>query len=121
MTAPQHGDLPLRDYDHLPAAAVAQRIRSLTNQELSQLLDYEHAHADRPTVIQAMQARLAELRAGAEPTGGRQQAGPDWPEPASAKPPPAQGSPATAAPPSFPPPHGTPDQPAKPKADKQSR
>lgn len=78
MTAPEHDDLPLRDYDHLPLSAVAQRIRSLTVDQIGQLLDYEHAHAARPAVEQLMQVRRAELRAGAEPTGGREQTGPDW-------------------------------------------
>jgi hypothetical protein len=66
-----------------------------------------------------MQVRLAELRDGADPPGGRGQTGPDGPEPAAERRP-ADGEP-TAGPPSFPPPHGTPAQPAKPKANKQSR
>jgi hypothetical protein len=119
VAAPEHSELPLRDYDHLPVSAVAQRIRSLTSDELGQLLDYERAHAARPAVEQVMRTRLAELRAGAEPTGGRRQTGPDWPEPAAARRPP-NSEPTAAGPPSFPPPHGTPDQPARPKADKQS-
>lgn len=120
MTGPEHSDLPLRDYDHLPVSAVAQRIRSLTGDELGQLLDYERAHAGRPAVVQTMQARLAELRDGAEPTAGRQQGGPDRPESAATQRP-ADSAPTAEGPPAFPPPHGTPDQPAKPKADKQSR
>jgi hypothetical protein len=119
VATPEHSGLPLRDYDHLPGAAVAQRIRSLTGDQLSELLDYERAHAARPAVEQAMQVRLAELRDGAEPTGGRGQTGPDWPEPAAERRP-ADGEPTAAGPPSFPPPHGTPAQPAKPKANKQS-
>ena len=63
MAAPEHSDLPLRDYDDLPGAAVAERVRSLSSDQLGQLLDYERAHAARPAVEQAMQARLAELRA----------------------------------------------------------
>lgn len=120
MTAHEHSDLPLRDYDHLPVPAVAQRIRSLTGDQLGQLLDYERAHAGRPAVVQVMRARLAELRAGAEPAGGSQQAGPDWPRSAAAERP-ADSAPAPGGPPSFPPPHGNPAQPAKPKANKQSR
>ena len=120
MTAPQHNDLPLRDYDHLPLSAVAQRIRSLTADQIGQLLDYERAHAARPAVEQLMQVRQAELRAGAEPTGGREQTGPDWPEPAAERRP-ADSAPTAEGPPSFPPPHGIPAQPAKPKANKQSR
>jgi len=120
VSAPEHNDLPLRDYDHLPLSAVAQRIRSLAADQVGQLLDYERAHAARPAVEQLMQVRRAELRAGAEPTGGREQTGPDWPEPAPERRP-ADSEPTAAGPPSFPPPHGTPAQPAKPKANKQSR
>lgn len=116
MTSPEHADLPLRDYDHLPAAAVAQRIRSLTADQLSQLLRYESAHANRPAVTQIMRARMAELEAGATPSSGGQQAGPDWPERPSAGP---ETGPETVGPPSFPPPHGNPAQPARPKANKQ--
>jgi hypothetical protein len=115
--APEHSSLPLRDYDHLPAAAVAQRIRSLTADELGQLLEYEQAHANRLAVTQVLRARMAELEAGAAPSGGGQQAGPEWPEP------PAGGSPVgpqTAAPPVSPPPHGNPAQPARPKGNKQA-
>ena len=43
MSAPKHSDLPLRDYDHLPVSAVGQRIRSLTADQVGQLLDYERA------------------------------------------------------------------------------
>lgn len=118
MTAPEHSSLPLRDYDHLPTSAVAQRIRSLSAEELGQLLRYEREHADRLAVVQIIQARLAELEAGASPSGGSQQTGPDRPEPPSGGSP---VTPATTGPPSFPPPHGTPDQPARPKADRQSR
>jgi hypothetical protein len=116
VTAPEHSGLPLADYDHLPAAAVGQRIRSLTTDQLSRLLDYERGHADRPAVTQVMRARIAELEAGAAPSGGEHQGGPDRPEPPSA------GSPArpqAAGPPSFPPPHGNPAQPGKPKADRR--
>jgi len=117
VTSPEHDDLPLRDYDHLPLSAVAQRMRSLTADQIGQLLDYERAHAARPAVEQLMQVRRAELLAGAEPTGGREQTGPDWPESAAARRPADSGQ-TTAGPPSFPPPHGTP---AQPKANKQSR
>src|SRR6266567_6188244 len=61
---PEHSGLPLRDYDHLPAEAVGQRIRPLSREEVRQLLDYEWAHACRPAVTQVMVARLAELDAG---------------------------------------------------------
>jgi hypothetical protein len=117
MTAHEHSSLPLRDYDHLPLSAVGQRTRSLTAQQLGELLDYERGHANRPAVVQLMRDRLAELDAGAAPSGGSEQAGPDWPEPPSAG---SAAGPRKTAPPAFPPPHGTPDQPARPKADRQA-
>lgn len=117
MSVPEHSDLPLRDYDHLPAAAVSQRIRSLTADQLGTVLDYEQAHANRPAIVQAMRSRLAELADGAAPSGGTGQGGPDRPEPASAGSP---VGPETAGPPSNPPPHGEPAQPARPKADRQA-
>jgi hypothetical protein len=117
VTAPDRGDLPLRDYDHLPVAALGHRIRSLNTGNLRQLLAYEREHADRPAVIRLLQARMAELDAGAQPSPGGSQEGPEWP------PPPSAGSPvnpAAGAPPASPPPHGNPAQPARPKGNRQS-
>lgn len=115
MTAPDHAGLPLRDYDHLPLSSLAQRIRSLTADELTQLLTYEREHANRAPVIQIFRHRQDELAAGEPPTGGRQQAGPDWPEPAAGD---SSVGPQTAGPPISPPPHGVPAQPAKPKGNR---
>jgi hypothetical protein len=117
MTAPDHRALPLRDYDHLPLAPLRQRIRSLTDQEIRQLLRYEEEHANRPVAVQALRTRLAELASGQSPTDGSEQIGSDWPESPSGGGP---VSPATVAPPVSPPPHGNPAQPGKPKADKQA-
>ncbi len=115
MTAADRGGLPLRDYDHLPLSSLAQRIRSLTADELTQLLIYEREHANRPLAIQIFRHRQNELAAGEPPTGGRQQAGPDWPEPAAGG---SSVGPQTAGPPISPPPQGEPAQPAKPKGDR---
>jgi hypothetical protein len=117
MAVPDHGELPLRDYDHLPLASVAQRIRSLTADEIEQLLAYERAHANRPAAIEVFSHRLAELAAGASPTPGRGQSGPDYPPPPHGTPP---VRPQGAAPPIFPPPHGVPAQPGKPKANRHA-
>ena len=38
MSAPRRDELPLADYDHLPVPALRDRIRSLTTEELEQLL-----------------------------------------------------------------------------------
>jgi hypothetical protein len=115
MTAPDHSRLPLRDYDHLPLASLAQRIRSLTADQLSQLLGYEREHANRPAAVQIFERRLDELAAGQAPTGGVQQSGPDRPEAPSGG---SRVSPETAGPGVHPPPHGNPAQPGKPKADR---
>jgi hypothetical protein len=116
MTAHEHSDLPLRDYDHLSVPSLAQRIRSLTASEIRQLEDYEREHADRPAVVQTLRTRLSELESGAPPTPGGPQAGPEWPEPPSGASP---VRPDTSAPPVGPPPHGMPAQPGQPKADRQ--
>jgi hypothetical protein len=117
MTAHDHSSLPLRDYDHLPLAALGHRIRPLTADELGQLLAYEREHANRPIVVQLVQSRLAELAAGQPPSDGERQDGPEWPQPPSGT---SQISPATAAPPVYPPPHGNPAQAARPKANRQA-
>jgi len=118
LTAPGRGSLPLRDYDHLPAGSLAHRIRSLSADELTVLLEYESAHAGRPAVVQVMRARLNELDEGTEPSGGTGQSGPDRPEAASSATPPG-ARPETTGPPSFPPPHGNPAQLARQKANRQ--
>lgn len=81
MSTPQHSDLPLPDYDRLTVPAVAQHIRALNVHQLGQLLDYERAHANRPAVTRVMDARLAELRSGAEGSGATPDRGPEWPAP----------------------------------------
>lgn len=115
MSTRDHASLPLRDYDHLPLPALAQRIRSLTADEITELLGYERAHANRLPAVQIFERRLAELPAGAPRSPGQQQSGPDWPPPAAGG---SKAGPQTAGPPAFPPPHGTPDQPARPKANR---
>jgi hypothetical protein len=66
----QRAELPIPDYDHLPEGSLLHRIRALDAVALEALVAYERAHADRPQVVQVMEHRLAELRAGAEPSGG---------------------------------------------------
>jgi hypothetical protein len=115
MSAPDHGHLPLRDYDHLSLSSLAARIRSLPAGQITELLEYERAHAHRPQAVQILEHRRDELGRGAQPTQGSQQWGPDYPDS------PAGGSPVTpvtASPPGSPPPHGEPDQPARPKGNR---
>lgn len=113
----EHSELPLRDYDHLPLAALGHRIRSFREGELRQLLDYERQHANRPAAVQVFTQRLAELAAGAQPSPGRAQDGPEWPPPPAGD---SAAGPQTTGPSSGPPPHGTPDQPARPKGDRRA-
>ncbi|WP_367325335.1 hypothetical protein [Streptomyces sp. HUAS ZL42] len=107
--------LPLPDYDHLPIGGLESRVRSLTADEVEELLAYERSHADRLPVTELLASRLEQLQAGAEPTSG---------DPRAVRP--EQGtrqagspvSPVTSRQPFSPPPHGTPDQRGKPKGDR---
>lgn len=113
MTGPDHADLPLPDYDHLPFGSLVQRIRTLDAAGLGQVLAYERAHADRLPVTQAVEERLAELDAGAEPSGGSPLG--VAPERAGAPEAPRDLTMATDAPPNNPPSHGDPTNPAQPR------
>jgi hypothetical protein len=115
MTNADRDALPLPDFDHLPLGGLRTRIRSLSADEVEKVLDYERAHADRAPVVEVINARLAELASGAEPTGG---------DPSAVRPEQHPGragrsvSPDTAAEAIHPPPHGTPDQRGRPKGDR---
>lgn len=113
MTSPDRADLPLPDYDHLPFASLVQRIRTLDAPGLRQVLDYERAHGDRLPVTQAVEQRLAELDAGAQPSGGSPLG--STPEKAGAPDAPRDLSMPTDAPPNNPPSHGDPTNPAQPR------
>ncbi|MBA8824792.1 hypothetical protein FHX42_002139 [Saccharopolyspora lacisalsi] len=63
-------NLPLANYDELPLATLGHRIRSLTEEEIQQLLDHEREHANRVHVIEVLTSRMDELRRGASPTPG---------------------------------------------------
>lgn len=116
MTEPttDSGSLPLGDYDHLPLGDLVHRIRSLDGAALETLLGYEREHADRLPVVQALQARLDQVRSGADLSDGD----PAAPS-ALAAPAPDAGSPvqpATSGPVINPPSHGDPTNPAQPRA-----
>ena len=51
-------NLPIADYDELSAAAVQDRLQGLTPAELRKLRDYERRHANRKTVLDAIEKRL---------------------------------------------------------------
>lgn len=112
----EHTTLPLHDYDHLPIGGLESRIRSLTADEIEQLLAHERTHAHRVPVTELLTARLEQLRSGAEPTSGS----PSAVRPEGAGKPNAGSpvSPATSPQPSSPPPHGTPDQRGWPKGNR---
>ncbi|MCP2257129.1 hypothetical protein LX15_000814 [Streptoalloteichus tenebrarius] len=95
---------PLPHYDELTLDDLRHRIRSLDEDALSRLLDYEREHANRVPVVQIMTTRLDELRSGAQPSPGEQQETQPAPHTRG-------GSPVgkdTAAEPMHPPPHGVP-------------
>lgn len=108
---PEHDQLPLPDYDHIPLGTLPTRITGLSEDHIQQLLDYERAHGDRLPVVQVLEQRLEALRGGAEPSGP---AVPDTPEV-------SQGgtgspvSPETSGPNVVPPFHGNPAYPSQPE------
>jgi hypothetical protein len=107
-------DLPLPDYDHLPVGSLTSRIRTLGAEDLTTLLDYERAHANRMQVVTVMESRLTGLKNGAQPSGG------DPAAPVPEAPPAAAGgskaSEATSGPPMNPPSQGDPTNPAQPRS-----
>lgn len=113
--SPQHDELPLANYDQLPVGTVEHRIRSLDADELETLLAYEHEHADRAPVTRVLDVRLAQVRSGSEPSPGGDASAPERPAPAGGG---SKVSPASSPEPMGPPPHGTPAQPARPKANR---
>ncbi|MEV0085456.1 hypothetical protein [Saccharopolyspora sp. NPDC050642] len=108
-------ELPLIDYDNVPVGSLQHRIRSLDGEQIQQLLDYERVHNNRVQVMEALENRLQELREGATPSGGAQEAQPveaeDTPGGSPVEP---SGSPE----PMHPPRHGIGRLPGKPKADR---
>ncbi|NHC13228.1 hypothetical protein [Motilibacter deserti] len=113
QAVPAHSELPLPDYDHLPAGTLQHRIRTLDLPSLEQLIAYEEAHAGRLLVLNVMRQRREELAAGAEPSGGDPLAA--TPE---APPAPASGSPvsgATTGPVQNPTTGGDPTNPGQPR------
>jgi len=107
---PQHDDLPLPDYDHLPTGVLATHIRGLDEAGLTQVLSYEQAHGNRLPVVQLLEQRLQQLRSGAEPSDVSA-ATPETSQTAPGD----TGPPAQPGPPINPPSHGTPFNPAQPR------
>jgi hypothetical protein len=56
--------LPLANYDDLSVASLRARLRNLSADQLTQLIDYEKAHANRADVITMFERRITKLNLG---------------------------------------------------------
>jgi hypothetical protein len=56
--------LPLPNYDELTIASLRARLRTLTPDQLTVLIDYEKAHANRADVITMFERRITKLALG---------------------------------------------------------
>jgi hypothetical protein len=56
-------DLPLQDFDHMTLPQLRGRLRRLDAVQLTQLLDYERAHANRVGILTLLENRLRKLDA----------------------------------------------------------
>lgn len=102
--APEHKDLPLPDYDHLPVGTLPTRIAGLNQQDLSLLVAYEKEHGNRLPVLQILENRAKDLEGGAIPSGPETPATPETGSGQPSTPQPAN----VPGPPVNPPPHGVP-------------
>jgi len=103
---PNRDSLPLEDYDHLPLGDLTSRVRTLDADGVAALIGYEREHGNRTPMLTLLEARLAALQEGAEPSGGSPivQGQPDQ-EPPQKEP---AVSPATSGSKLNSPPHGKP-------------
>jgi hypothetical protein len=56
--------LPLANYDALTIASLRARLRNLSADQLTQLIDYEKAHANRAEVVTMFERRITKLNLG---------------------------------------------------------
>jgi hypothetical protein len=56
--------LPLPNYDELTIASLRARLRNLSAEQLTVLIDYEKAHANREDVISMFERRITKLALG---------------------------------------------------------
>ncbi|MGA9873504.1 MAG: hypothetical protein WBQ44_20480 [Rhodococcus sp. (in: high G+C Gram-positive bacteria)] len=64
------------DYDQLTVGSIESRIRSLSEEQLAQVIEHEKQAANRPHVLLILSARSESLRNGAEPSSGDPTAAP---------------------------------------------
>jgi hypothetical protein len=57
--------LPLANYDESTVASLRARLRNLSVDQLTQLIEYERGHAARPDVISMFERRIAKVEAEA--------------------------------------------------------
>ena len=58
------GTLPVQNYDDLTIASLRARLRNLSADQVTQLVDYEKSHANREDVVQMFERRIAKLAEG---------------------------------------------------------
>jgi hypothetical protein len=109
----EHDQLPLPEYDHLPVEVLRQRLRTLDREQVQLVLAYEAEHGDRLVITQLIRARLDDLEAGAEPSGG--DPGAPVPQVNDGTSPAARSDPSVDAPAMNPPSQGDPTNPAQPR------
>ena len=63
-TAEAAAALPLANYDELTIASLRARLRTLTPEQLTVLIEYEKAHANRADVITMFERRITKLALG---------------------------------------------------------
>lgn len=108
---PEHDELPLPDYDHLPVATLPTRITGLEAADLDRLVQYERAHGNRLPVLQVLDRRLQDLKGGATPSGPQAPPTPEVVTGAPETPQPAE----VTGPPINPPSQGDPTNPSQPR------
>jgi len=62
--APAAAALPLANYDELTIASLRARLRNLSAEQLTELIEYEKEHANREDVISMFERRIMKLNLG---------------------------------------------------------
>ena len=65
VSGPADSAPPLPNYDELSVASLRARLRNLDVAQVTQLADYERAHAARADVLSMFERRIAKLEAEA--------------------------------------------------------